>query len=448
MNKLKQPLTGLARGVAFASLFAGITSQAFAGYQGHQPGPLLTLGKTSNPNTLLSMRNNPSNGEMLINYDENFRMGYFSSFGLSAEVGQVDNFLDEVDELKDALDDDTLTIGEATDIKQKFDALLPVFGEDARVTLGLGLHVPFFPMAIRSDLWGGVIGLDFRASGLFDISFLDAPLDIQIVGSEASLETASALYVKGGGLVSGSLGYSREVWQPPVADSKLYAGISVNVYQATLTKQVLALTNIAEDDDAGDAIRDEFEDNTESSTGVGIDLGLTWAFDNGHAGITITNINEPEFDYGPLGVNCSNITDATRQANCFVARDVFSNEIDLEETAVLTAQTTLEGSIYTKDKQFLLSGTFDVNSAYDLVGRESQYMSAQVSYFPNSYFIPTIRLGMNKNMVGSELTMVSFGTTLFGTMNIDLAASLDQVEIDGEKAPRAFGFNIGFEEKF
>ncbi|KZY42154.1 MULTISPECIES: conjugal transfer protein TraF [unclassified Oleiphilus] len=439
--------TKLARGVALAVLLGGATS-AVAGYQGYQPGALKVLGKTTHPNTLLAIGNNPASGESLINDEENFRMGYFSSFGIDIEAGQVDNFIDEVDELSDALDNEDLTLGEALDIKEKFDDLLPKFGEDARLTIGLGLHVPFFPMALRTDFLGGVLGLDVHASGLFDVSFLDAPLDIQITGSDVELLTASALYVKGASLVTGSLSYSAEVWQPPVMDSKLFAGVQLNAYHATMNKQVLALTNIAEDDDAGDAIRDEFEENTVSTTEMGVDLGLLWAFPNGHAGLTIANINEPEFKYGDIGTDCGSITDPTRRANCEVARDVFSGEISLQETAVMAAQTTIEGSLYTEDKQWLLTGAYDLNSVYDLVGRESQMISGSATYFPNSYILPTIRLGISQNLVGSELTMVGFGTTLFGMMNIDLAASLDTVELDGTKAPRRFGFNIGFEEKF
>ncbi|WP_156491800.1 hypothetical protein, partial [Oleiphilus sp. HI0123] len=71
--------TKLARGVALAVLLGGATS-AVAGYQGYQPGALKVLGKTTHPNTLLAIGNNPASGESLINDEENFRMGYFSSF--------------------------------------------------------------------------------------------------------------------------------------------------------------------------------------------------------------------------------------------------------------------------------------------------------------------------------------------------------------------------------
>jgi len=428
----------------------GGSASCMAGYQVHAPGQTLTLGKTTNPSTILSITGNPAGGDALLSQGESLRMGYFSSIGIDIETGDVDNFIDDVDELKDALDEDDLTLSEAIEIKDKFDDILPVMGEDAQVTIGLGVHVPLMPFAIRSDLLGGVLSFDLQAQGIFDTRFLDDPLDIQLTGTDINLTTSSALYVKGGSILTGSVGYSREVWNPAVfgLSTNLYAGIQTNVYKVSLNKQVLALENMIEDDDVGDAIRDEFDENTVDTTQVGIDLGLMWALPNGQFGITISNINEPEFDYGDIGKNCASISDPTRQSNCFVALNNFSDEIALSETAVMSSQTTVEGALYTEDKMWLLSGAADMNSTFDLVGRESQYVSASASYFSNSYIIPAVRFGVNKNLVGSELTTVSFGTTFFGMLNIDLAASLDQIEVDGTDVPRYVSFNIGIEEKF
>lgn len=449
LNKhlIKKPVLPAVKPLALMGLVA-CTSGVMASNQVHAPGPVMTYGKTTHHSTILSIANNPASGHALLSQGEKHRMGYFSSLGVDVEVGEVDNFLDDVDELIDELDKDNLTINEANAVKAKFDALLPKMGEDAQVTLGLGVHVPFMPFAVKSDTLGGVLSFDLKAQGLFDIRFLDAPLEIQTVGGNSTLETDSSMYVKGGTMLTGSLGYSREVWYPSfVEDSILYAGVQANIYKVSLNKQVLALSNI-EDDEVSDAIQDEFEENTVDTTQLGIDFGLLWAMPNAQVGVTFANINEPEFDYGAIGTNCASIADPIRQSNCFVAQNRFSGEIDLNETAVMNAQTTVEGALFTQDKQWVFSGAADLNSVYDLVGRETQYLSAAASYFPNSYIIPSLRLGLSKNMAGSKLTTVGFGTTLFGVMNIDLSASLDTVEIDGTKAPRHFGFNIGFEEKF
>jgi len=420
----------------------GGSTASMASYQIHSPGPLLTLGKVTSPSSILSVTGNPAGGELLLHKDESFRMGYFSSLGVDAESGDVDNFIDDVDELVDGLNNDDLSPDELI----RFQKLLPILGEDARVTVGLGVHAPLAPFAIRSDWLGGVVTFDLQAAGIFDTSFLDAPI---IVSNTGSISTDSSLYVKGGTLLTGSVGYSREVWQPTLfdVDSKLYAGFQANVYRASLNKQIIALESILDDEDVGDVIRDEFDENTVDTTQVGLDFGLILVLPYGQVGITFANINEPEFDYGDIGTNCSEITDISRQTNCFAAQ-TFSNEIDLSETAVMEAKTTVEGAFYTRNKHWLLSGAADLNSTFDLVGRESQYISASASYFSDSYLVPNVRLGLSQNLSGSELTTVAVGTTLFGVFNMDLSASLDQIEVDGNKVPRHFGLNIGISEKF
>ena len=83
-------------GVGLIGLGGSVSSMA--GYQVHSPGPLLTLGKTTHPSTTLSFTSNPAGGELLLGKDESLRMGYFSSLGIDIETGDVDNFIDDVDD--------------------------------------------------------------------------------------------------------------------------------------------------------------------------------------------------------------------------------------------------------------------------------------------------------------------------------------------------------------
>lgn len=450
------PKTTLSR-LAFIGLM-GSSFAATAGYQMHAPGPMINLGKTSHPSSILSIGNNPAAGEALIPKDENMRMGYFSTLGFQVEFGEADNFVDLIDELKEDLEDlEDLEgtpgyINEALNLKSRFDDLLPVLGDDARLTFQTSLHAPLMPLAIRSDVLGGVISFGIQGGGIFDMSFLDDPLTINTSGSSATVETDSALYIKGGTLLTGSIGYSRDIWRPEFMPSaQVHGGVELNIYKASLNKQVLSIQGIIDDDedsDIGDAARDEFDENTVDTTQVGLDVGFLMTMPNAQVGITFANINEPEFDYGDIGVNCSSIIDDTRRTNCNIAQQVFSDEIDLTETAVMNAQTTVEGAVFTRDKSWLVSGALDLNSTYDFVGRESQYFNVSASYYSDSYLIPNARFGLSKNLKGSELTTLGLGTTLFGVFNLDVAWSLDEIEVDGSKMPRHLGFNIGFEEKF
>ena len=103
--------------LALIGLLGGSAS-CIAGYQNQLSGPLMTLGKTTNPSTLLSVTNNPAGGESLLSKGESFRMGYFSSLGFGVEVGDVDNFIEDVDELVDALDEDDLSLDRILEIQE------------------------------------------------------------------------------------------------------------------------------------------------------------------------------------------------------------------------------------------------------------------------------------------------------------------------------------------
>src|SRR5690606_41687238 len=74
--------------------------------------------------------------------------------------------------------------------------------------------------------------------------------------------------------------------------------------------------------------------------------------------------------------------------------------------------------------------------------------SSDLTYFADSYLIPNARIGIRKNLAGSELTYLNLGTTLFGVANLDLGYSLDSTEIDGSSTPRGLAISFGFEEKF
>lgn len=421
---------------------------AIAGNPSHTPGALATLGNVSHPGTILSATVNPAAGELLISLDESTRMGFFSSVGYKMELGPVDNFLDQADELADDLDKDELTLNDALDSKEKFDALLPEFGESGRLTQQAAATIPLLPFAFRSETLGGVITLDLSVGGILGARFLDDPIQIEVVNENVNLLTSSSFYIKSAGVVTASAGYSRNVWQSESGDYNIYAGATANFHQVSLNKQLIALQNLVDDEDVSSAIEDEFGENSVTTSDVGLDLGLLWVSPNAQFGVTVLNANEPEFEYGAIGEDCLDIDSAARQSNCFIAQQVFSDRIALNETAVLSAKTIVEGAIYTESRSWLISGAAELNSTYDLVGRESQYVSVSASYVSDGYILPSLRFGAAKNLVGTELTTVSGGTTLFGMVNFDLTMSLETIEYDGTTLPRVFGFNIGIEEKF
>ena len=87
-------------------------------------GPNLSDNGASGAWTSLYATRNPAGSEFAIAPDASFRMGILSSIGIGMEVGPVDNFSDEIDDLTDALDRDDLTLSEGNALVERFNAIL------------------------------------------------------------------------------------------------------------------------------------------------------------------------------------------------------------------------------------------------------------------------------------------------------------------------------------
>ncbi len=112
----------------------------------------------------------------------------------------------------------------------------------------------------------------------------------------------------------------------------------------------------------------------------------------------------------------------------------------------MTSQATADVALNSENKRWRLAASYDLQPVRDPVGDEYQWATASAAYV-SSRFIGA-RVGISQNQVGSALTMVNAGFSLFGNVNLDLRYSLDTIEVDGTSAPRTFGFNLGFESSF
>ncbi|MCG8383645.1 MAG: conjugal transfer protein TraF [Gammaproteobacteria bacterium] len=415
-------------------------------------GPTQTLGHAVNPITSLYSTLNPAANSLLLADDTHYRWGYLSNVGLSVELGEVDNLMEEIDELADELERDELTFDEANRIITKFDSLLKLMGEEGYISTHANAEVPLMPLLFKIKKLGGTFSFNAALDASSGAYVLDAPLTYNAI--EEELETATSLYIKSGLSQALSLGYSRHLFdlessQVPSLSGLVFGGARLTAYRMELSKQVVALDSL-DDDDVGDAIADSYDENTKTTSNIGLDLGLIYRGKNIQAGATLYNLNEPEFDYGPVGISCSQYPDnSAKRRNC-VAAQYFaaSGEINSKETYTLSAQLTLDTAVQTEDRHWQLASSLDTNAVYDAVGNERQLFNLSASYFSNSHWLPSIRLGYSKNLAGSELSMLHGGLTLFGGTHIDFAYGLETVEIDGDKAPRSFGFSFGFERAF
>jgi F plasmid transfer operon, TraF, protein len=417
-----------------------------------QPGSLLTMGTGATPQTGLSVLYNPAAGETVIEEGENFRWGYLASIGLAVELGDASDFTDDVNDLIDTLDSENVTAEEGNEVINNYnDNLRQKLGEEGYFKLGLHVVAPLAPFSIRSELLGGVLSVDAMAGLTVKASILDD--DIKVNPITQQFETNTAIYLKSVEYTSIGLGFSRALDHSLVTQftdqlgGRFLVGVRGNLHSLNLSKQVVGLLNIDEDDELGDVIKDDLSDNKKSSSAVGMDLGLIWQAPNYHLGFTWRNVNEPEFEYGTLGENCTTKDSSTSMSNCFTAL-YFAGEdrITLDETYVMTAQTSVDAALNTENKRWRIAASYDMQPMRDPIGDEYQWASVSAAYVSSSFF--GARIGLSKNQAGSELTMANAGLSLFGGMNLDVRYSLETIDADGSSTPRAFGINLGFENSF
>lgn len=426
---------------------ASVAAQAGAAF--HPSGENLTYGEVGNHQSLTAYGNNPATGAAsLSSMDWNFGFGIVSSFGVGYEVGAVDNLTDRIDELSNRLnaftDDNPPSIDDVNGIKADFDDFLIDAGENGYFQFNTAIHVPLFPLVWSSrDTLGGSLVLDANAAVQAQLRVLDRPIEYNpLEQGSKQLQTNSAVYLKLGAVAEGSLGYSRPLFE--FDNGTLYGGLRAKYYQVGLRKTLIGLEQM---DDSEQAVEDEADKDVTAKTGVGVDLGLMWVAQNYRLGATFKNVNSPSFEYDMIGNDCENMAEGPSKDSCFIARS-FADEIDLEETYVMDAQVSVEASLYSDSKNWVLSVAADTSPVNDPVGNQIQWLTASAAYATPSFIIPGIRVGYRKNMAGSQLSAVTAGFTLFKFLHVDAAYGLESIVIDEEEAPRMLQANIGIDLLF
>jgi len=452
---------------------ASISTAAIAG-PSQFSGPLNTLGNVSTQKTILSATVNPAAGEFVVG--KSYRWGYLSTFGLGLEVGEVDNLEDDLDALTTELDRleekadamfEIVTLSEVEAVQDQFNDFLVDLGEKGALQLAAQVRAPLFPIAIRSDLIGGVLTLDAYATADVGVRFIDSPLEIVaptiFSGPNADpnfrLATDTVIDLSAAVISGFSMAYSHDLTNSPFlgdnalsfmkSSDRLLVGAELNIYQVSMSSQLVAIDQEDSNEELGDVISDEFDSNQVDSTDFGLDLGVLWVSDNFQLGATWKNINEPTFESSKLGVNCFSLSSATAIRNCEVAATLgASGRVDLTPEYVMESQISLEGAVTTENKHWSIAGAFDVNEVAGPLKDDYQWATASVSYFSDSLWIPMARVGFRTNLTGSELSYASAGITAFGGIHLDASVALDTITVDDEDLPRAVSLNLGIERRF
>jgi len=408
-------------------------------------GSAMSLGPSSSSASLSSAAYNPAMNALIIKEGEDIRMSYFPTFGFNVEIGEVDNFADDLEELADIVDDPSSTNDEPSDVLDRFNDVIDLASESGYIKFNAGINAPLLPLYFYSETLQGTIGFDYSVNVQAGLSFLGSELSYN--NQNNSFATASALYLKSGVEQTFAVSYGREVLNHHYG--KLYAGGKVKYISMELSKQVLPIIELA-GEDLSDLIRDEYDQNQEITGDFGIDIGLVWDADSYRIGLTFENINSPEFNYGEIGTNCESIAENTSSRNNCESAKFFTQtlgQISANEVHTKNALARIDG-LYKLSNTVELSAALDLAKYDDIIGDDNQWLHTSIAYNSTDYLIPSVRAGYHKNLTGSEVSTITAGLTLFDVIAVDVEYGLDSVEIDDSSGPRRFGFSISIQENF
>ena len=462
-------------------LTAAITTGAQAQHPGQLAGGDITHAGVAPHERSIGLGANPSTPSLS---ERRVRFGILSNISAGYEFGDADDFDRDVEQITDTFellesrfnaldessDDDEIQslLADAIDFETNANALINDLSDSAYGKLSVSANGPGAPLSIRSEALKGVVTFDYgvnidgriavESSGDAFASGLDAlnphevtsdDIDdagqtddgypfVEIDGEEYVFrpEKDAGLAVQGGIVQRFTAGYAREVSHN--RDGSLHAGATVSGYRVTLARSGVLLDD---SDDVEDRAEDEFEDNQTTTTGFGIDVGVTWVADNFSLGATARNLNAPSFEYpDPCDSDEASQSCLFFEANPQAARNGSSWTME--------RQLTLEGSVYTQNRRWILAARLDANAVADTTGDDYQWAAVSATYIPDSFWIPSPRAGIRTNLAGEELTYISGGATFFRFLHLDVAGTLEETSVDNSTGPRSMQASLGMDLQF
>ena len=175
--------------------------------------------------------------------------------------------------------------------------------------------------------------------------------------TEFSFSNNSGTITRAAHITELGVGYSRKIWTQKNND--LYIGIKPKFYRVGLSDEYLFLANIENAKSIFDALDKESFDYTEK---LSLDIGAIWTGKQYQLGLTLTNINEPDFQYPGFDLG-----------------DIDNPEIvDLilrDRTYTMERQLKLEGGYISKSGAWGINAGIDLNAVPDPMFDDYQWIS-------------------------------------------------------------------------
>ncbi|MEY2690669.1 MAG: hypothetical protein RL375_4869 [Pseudomonadota bacterium] len=442
-----------------ATVLAGLVAAAWPALANQSlmaSGAGLTMGPVFNRANMGSVAYNPGNVTRLVDQDESIRFGMID-LGARYEMGTIDDLKAVTDQVRADIDSAKL-VGTQVAAEEALARLntvhLPRLDAGARLS-SQGRASLLSPLLVRVDAIGGAFAIaadvQIQGSGRFRRS--DAVLvNPTVANPRFAVTSASAFDVKIARVTHLSLSYGADVthWLPesartPADTGRLDIGLRLNSYRARLERQVITFV-----DAAGNTsdIRLGDRSNRHYAKASAVDLGVMWGDEHYQIGATLYNIGSPKLRYPDPTV------DANRDA---MTRLIAEGAISPLDAVALKPHIVLEASVFSANKRWLMQSSMATNATPDFVGEKQRFGTLAVAYNADryqgnfasllNYIVPSLRLGVRRNMAGSRLSLTSIGAS-WGIFSLDISASQKSVNVDGSKAPRAAGVSFTVAEKY
>jgi hypothetical protein len=242
-----------------------------------------------------------------------------------------------------------------------------------------------------------------------------------------SLNNDSSLVTKSARVTELKLGYSREAWEDQAG--RLYLGAEARLLSMQLSRVAVRFGDIS---DSGELFQDIRNADYESDAGFSLDVGAIWLAENYQLGAQVRNLNRPEFLFPDV--------DLTPYQD-----DGVIGFLQSDKRYTMDRQLKLEASVFTADRRWTSHLRLDVDPVTDPMGDSYQWMTLSAGYNSGNWWLPNARVGLRRNLTGTELTYVGVGITAFKYLNIDIASALDTVKINGNSLPLGLMGSIGFQ---
>ena len=125
-----------------------------------------------------------------------------------------------------------------------------------------------------------------------------------------------------------------------------------------------------------------------------------------------------------------------------------AKKVDFNKEFTMQRQVRLEAGIFTEQRDWSLHAEIDANPVEDPMRDKYQWATLTAGYATDSWWLPSARVGLSRNLAGTKLSYLNAGITVMKFINLDIATTLDTVNLEGDKIRRGINVRLGIQFEY